>query len=103
MSCSISDIELARVANVSLTEEILSFLLSDGRTVSAPLSWYRRLNHGTAAERANWRLIARGIGVHWPDLDEDISVENLLRGQPSCESQKSLQQWLDQRNFKVAG
>jgi hypothetical protein len=58
--------------------ELARIDLADGRSISAPLAWYPRLDHGTAAERANWRLIGRGEGVHWPDLDEDISVDNLL-------------------------
>ena len=75
--------------------------LEDGRVVSVPLEWYPRLAEGTGAERRRWELIGPGIGIHWPDLDEDISVENLLRGQPSGESQKSLQRWLDQRKLKT--
>jgi len=70
---------------------------ADGRTVTAPLAWYPRLLHGTAKERANWRLIGGGEGVHWPDLDEDISVENVLLGHPSGESQRSFKQWLETR------
>jgi len=71
--------------------------LADGRSISAPLAWYPRLGHGTAAERANWRLIGRGEGVHWPDLDEDISVDNLLSGARSGESPKSFERWLAAR------
>ena len=71
--------------------------LADGRTISAPLGWYPRLQHGTNAERKNWRLVGRGEGIHWPDLDEDISVENILAGKPSGESQSSFQRWLEQR------
>ena len=63
---------------VRVTTDTLTVDLADGRSISAPLAWYPRLGHGTAAERANWRLIGRGEGVHWPDLDEDISVDNLL-------------------------
>ena len=74
--------------------------LSDGRIVSAPLAWFPRLQHGTVAERNHWRFIGGGEGINWPDLDEDISVENLLAGQPSGESQKSLQRWLDSRKSK---
>lgn len=68
--------------------------LADGRTVSTPLSRYPRLQHGTPAERKNWRLIGEGEGLHWPELDEDISVENFLADKPSGESQKSFQRWL---------
>ena len=68
--------------------------LSDGRTITIPLAWFPRLFHATLAERANWRWIGRGIGIHWPQLDEDIAVEDLLLGRPSGESQDSLRRWL---------
>ena len=71
--------------------------LSDGRTVTAPLAWYPRLLHGTVRERRHWRLIGGGEGVHWPDLDEDLSVEGLLAGRPSAESQVSFKKWLEGR------
>src|ERR1043166_1353217 len=73
--------------------------LSDGRTVTAPLAWYPRLLHGTARERQRWQLIGGGVGVHWPDLDEDLSVEGLLAGRPSGESQTSLGKWLKGRRL----
>jgi len=72
----------------------LSVDLSDGRTISVPTAWFPRLTHGTDGERANWRLIAGGEGIHWPDLDEDISVAALIAGRPSTESQSSLKCWL---------
>jgi Protein of unknown function (DUF2442) len=71
--------------------------LSDGRTIAVPLAWYPRLAHGTADERSNWRLIADGEGLHWPDLDEDVSVAALLAGKRSAESGASLQRWLKAR------
>src|ERR1700720_2025758 len=72
------------VIDVQVLDAELVLRLSDGRTVSAPLAWFPRLLHGTAEQRKNWRLIGRGIGIHWPDLDEDISVESLLsiKGSP---------------------
>ena len=82
---------------VRVTDDTLFVQISDGRTVSAPLAWYPHLTHGTRKERNHWRLIGKGLGVHWPDLDEDISVENVLAGKPSAESQRSFKQWLDQR------
>jgi hypothetical protein len=82
---------------VQVTADTLTVDLSDGRSISVPLAWYPRLSHGTAAERANWRLIGRGEGVHWPDLDEDISVDNLLGGARSGESPKSFERWLAAR------
>ena len=66
--------------------------------MSIPLAWYPRLWHGEQAERDNWRVIGKGEGIHWPDLDEDISVENVLRGKPSGESQRSLKRWLAERS-----
>jgi hypothetical protein len=74
--------------------------LSDGRAIWVPLAWFPRLTHGTADERNNWRLIAGGRGIHWSDLDEDISVENLLAGKPSAESQTSFKKWLGARSSK---
>ena len=71
--------------------------LDDGRAISVPLVCYPRLVHATQAERERWRLIADGVGIHWPDLDEDISVENLLAERPSGESQASLERWLERR------
>ena len=87
----------ARAESVQVTADTLTVDLADGRSISVPLAWYPRLAHGTPAERANWRLIGRGEGVHWPDLDEDISVDNLLSGARSGESQRSLTQWLTSR------
>lgn len=97
---SISGIELKDVParSVSVSDEALAVDLADGRTITVPLAWFPRLAHGTPAERADWRLIGGGQGVHWPDLDEDIRVEGLLAGRPSGESQESLRRWLDARN-----
>src|SRR6266705_5122211 len=91
--------ELRDVAaeNVIVTKDMIKVELADGRTVEAPLTWYPRLLDGTANERSRWRLIGNGEGIHWPDLDEDISVENLLAGKPSGESQTSFKQWFEAR------
>jgi hypothetical protein len=97
MSTSTADLHTARAEHVAITGDTLSVDLTDGRTVSVPLAWFPRLVHGTSSERAQWRLIGRGEGIHWSELDEDIGVENLLRGQPSGESQSSLQRWLNHR------
>jgi hypothetical protein len=97
MSTSPSDLRAAIAQTVTVTEDALVVDLVDGRTVSVPLPWYPRLAHGTPTERANWRLIGRGEGIHWPDLDEDISVAGLLAGRPSGETQSSLRRWLASR------
>jgi len=83
---------------VSVTDEALVVDLVDGRTISVPLAWYPRLAHGSPEERANWRIIGQGEGIHWPDLDEDISIENLLSGSRSGESQRSFKRWLESRS-----
>ena len=83
---------------VAITEDTLTLDLTDGRTISVPLTWYPRLLHGTPAERSHWRFIGQGEGIHWPDLDEDIKVANVLSGRPSQESQASLKRWLDARD-----
>src|SRR5205823_6198474 len=75
--------------------DALTVHVADGRTIAVPLVWFPRLAHGTPAERANWRLIGGGVGIHWPGLDEDISVESLLAGRRSGESQESLRGWLE--------
>lgn len=84
----------AFATEVQVSTDTLTADLADGRTIAVPLAWYPRLSHATAEERQNWRLIAGGRGIHWPALDEDISVANLLNGQPSTESQRSLKKWL---------
>jgi hypothetical protein len=84
--------------NVVITCDTLSVELNDGRSISVPLAWYPRLVHGTPEERNNWRLTGNAEGIHWPDLDEDISIENLLRGKPSGESQGSFGKWLKKRS-----
>ena len=97
ISPSRSDISEARAQDVSVTEDALVVDLVDGRTIAVPLTWYPRLAHGRAAERGRWRLIGEGEGIHWPDLDEDISIEGLLAGRRSGETQTSLRRWLESR------
>jgi Protein of unknown function (DUF2442) len=97
MSSSTTEIPVVRAETVTITGDEIAVELSDGRSISAPLAWYPRLLRGTAEERSNWRLIGGGVGIHWPALDEDISVGNLLAGQASGESQQSLKRWLSQR------
>ena len=71
---------LARIINVSVSEDTLSVDLDDGRTVSVPIGWYPRLAHGNPVERANLQISGAGYGIHWPDLDEDIGVEGTVVG-----------------------
>ncbi len=94
MNTSAVEVRVSDAEEVVVTEDTLTVELSDGRTISVPLAWYPRLKHGTEKERGNWRFIGGGQGIHWPDLDEDVSVEGLLAGTPSRESQESLRQWL---------
>jgi hypothetical protein len=94
MSTSVPETATPAITQVTITDDTIAVDLSDGRSISAPLAWYPRLLHGREEERNHWRLIGRGGGVHWPDLDEDISVENLILGQRSGESQASFQAWL---------
>lgn len=91
------EMTVTRAETVAITDDTLTVELVDGRTLSVPLGWFPRLWHGTAEERRNWRLIGQGEGIHWPVLDEDISIENLLAGKPSGESQRSLARWLAER------
>ena len=96
---STSPIEhLAALAqHVTVSDDALIVDLVDGRSITVPLAWYPRLSHATPKERNQWRLIGRGEGIHWPDVDEDISVENLLTGARSGESQRSFERWLKSR------
>jgi len=72
-----------RVADVSFDQDSLSVRLKDGRTISVPLAWYPRLFHASAEQRRNWTVAGGGYGIHWPEIDEDISTEGLLRGAPA--------------------
>src|SRR5205809_3861671 len=92
------DVRAAQAERVEITADRLIVDLVDGRTLIVPLSWYPRLEHGSPSERAKWRFIGRGEGIHWPELDEDISVEGLLAGRRSGESPGSLAHWLAARD-----
>lgn len=98
MSSSTVDTSVPSAIQVHVNDDALSVDLSDGRSISVPLAWFPRLSHGNAGERGNWQFIAGGRGIHWPELDEDISVEGLLVGKPSGESQASFKKWLDARS-----
>ena len=86
--------ELPKATCIRATDDTLTAELADGRSISVPLTWYPRLVHATQEERNHWELIGDGQHIHWKDLDEDISVENLMTGQPSGESKRSFERWL---------
>ncbi len=94
------DVGALQITDVHVNGVELTIDLADGRTISVPIGWYPRLSHGTNAERKNWRLIGGGHGISWPDLDEDISAENIISGSMSGESQRSFGKWLEKRNSK---
>lgn len=91
------EIEEARAQRVAVGEDALTIDLMDGRTIIAPLLWYPRLWYGTPEERNTFEIIGDGTLIHWPDLDEDLSVFGVLAGRHSGESQQSLKNWLAQR------
>ena len=95
MITSTIEVQIPNAEDVTVTEDALTAELSDGRTISVPLAWYPRLIHATQEERDKWELIGDGQGIHWPDLDEDISTEGLIAGRPSGESQRSFKRWLE--------
>jgi hypothetical protein len=97
MSTSENERATAVAQSVSAGDDDLLVDLADSRTITVPLAWFPRLAHGTPAERANWRLIGGGEGIHWSDLDEDVSVASLLAGRRSGETQESLRRWLQRR------
>ena len=72
-----------RVKNVSFTEDTIAVDLMDGRAIVVPLVWYPRLLNGTSEQLANWEVCGGGYGIHWEDLDEDLSTEGMLRGAPA--------------------
>ena len=94
------EIQIPDAQSVIITDDTLSIDLSDGRSISVPLAWFPRLLHATQKERNNWRLIGGGHGIHWEDIDEDISIEGLLAGKPSGESQASFKKWIEHRGME---
>jgi hypothetical protein len=97
MNSSVIETSTPLVHEVRVSQAALEVRLDDGRVLSVPLAWYPRLAHGSTRERRQWRIIGGGIGIHWPALDEDISVAGLLAGLPSGESASSLKRWLAAR------
>ncbi|HKZ17005.1 MAG TPA: DUF2442 domain-containing protein [Geobacteraceae bacterium] len=101
MTISAVKMEIPNAVDVHISEDTLSVDLSDGRSIAVPLGWFPRLEHATPQERKNWRLIGNGLGIHWEGIDEDISVEGLLAGKPSGESQLSFKRWLQSRQTRT--
>jgi hypothetical protein len=97
MSSSSVERRVVAATDVEVSADSLTVGLSDGRTISAPLAWFPRLLEATRKERKQWRLIGGGEGIHWPAIDEDISVAGLLAGHPSAESRTSFAKWLAER------
>ncbi len=75
-----------RVKDVSFTDDAISVDLFDGRTITVPLAWYPRLLHATPEQRENWKIAGAGYGIHWPDIDEDLSTQGFLQGAPAPRS-----------------
>jgi len=90
-------IEAPSADSVVVNDDSLKVELDDGRTVLVPTAWYPRLLHASTKERNDWKLIGKGCGIHWESIDEDVSVEGLLAGRPSGESQSSFKKWLESR------
>jgi hypothetical protein len=96
---TLAEHQLTKGVGITVTDDALVVDLADGRTISLPLVWYPRLWYGTGQERDHWEWIGDNEGIHWPDLDEDISIEGVLAGRRSAESQSSLKRWLERRNI----
>ena len=94
MITSTIEAQIPEAVKVSITDAALQVNFSDGRAISVPLDWYPRLVHASREERDNWELIGEGEGIHWPDLDEDLSVEGLIAGRHSGEGEQSFKRWL---------
>ncbi len=96
------EVQEATAQSITVSETSLTVDLVDGRTIIVPLVWYPRLWYGTPEERNHFEVIGDGTLIHWPDLDEDLSVSGLLAGRRSGESQRSLKRWLDERTTRLA-
>ena len=97
MNSLVIETQEARAQDMAVNEDSLIVNLIDGRTIIVPLLWYPRLWYGTAEERSHFEIGEDGTLIHWPELDEDLSVEGILAGRHSGESQKSLKKWLAER------
>lgn len=100
MNSLAADIQEARARHVTVSEEALTVDLLDGRTIIVPLGWYPRLWHGTTEERNHFEIFGDGTYIHWPELDEDLTVAGLLAGRRSGENPRSLKKWLEARKAR---
>ncbi len=101
MNSSVGELQEARALQLVVSNEALTVDLVDGRTIIVPLAWYPRLWHATPAERNRFEIFGDGAFIHWPDLDEDLTVAGLLAGHRSGESPQSLKKWLEARNVQA--
>jgi hypothetical protein len=102
MLTSTIELIVPKAENITITFDALTVDLNDGRSITVPLAWYPRLINATKSELDNWRLVGDGLGIHWEDIDEDVSIAGLLLGQPSGESQSSFRKWLLSRSCQPA-
>ena len=102
MNSLVIEVQEAIAQSIAVSETALTVDLVDGRTIIVPLLWYPRLWYGTPEERKHFEIIGDGTLIHWPDLDEDLSVSGLLAGRRSGESQRSLKRWLEGRTPRLA-
>jgi hypothetical protein len=103
MSSLVVEMQEARAQTARVSDEALTVDLVDGRTIVVPLIWYPRLWHGTPQERSHFEIFGDGSYIHWPALDEDLTVAGLLAGRQSGESPQSLRKWLDSRQRRQRG
>ncbi len=101
MNTLVIDIQDLSAREVEVKEDTLVVSLTDGRIISVPLAWFPRLWYGTTSERANFEIIGDGNYIHWPELDEDLSISGILAGRRSKENPESLKKWLDSRSGKA--
>lgn len=100
MNSLVIEVQEARAQQATVSEDSLTIDLVDGRTITVPLVWYPRLWYGTPKERGNFEIIGDGTLIHWPDLDEDLSISGILAGRRSGESPQSLKRWLAERTIR---
>ena len=103
MNFSSTEVGDARAQAVEVREDTIVLDLVDGRTMTVPIVWYPRLWHGVKEERAHFELLDEGRYIHWPDLDEDLSIEGMVAGRRSGENAESLRKWLAKRNVSSIG